>query len=224
MDAVYISVADLREELKTEAVKKRRVYWIAKRTFDISASFIAIVALSWFMLLVAIAVFIDDPHGSPIFTQERVGRNGKIFKFYKFRSMVVGAESLLDGLQEENEKSGPVFKIKNDPRITRVGKFIRRTSIDELPQLFNILKGDMSVVGPRPALPNEVKQYDDYAKLRLLVTPGLTCYWQVQNNRDAISFDEWMDLDVKYIKERSLWVDMKLIFKTVKVSLTGQGE
>lgn len=216
-------VAALREDLIADSVKKKRLYWMVKRAFDIIASLAAIIVLSWFLILVAVLIFIDDPHGSPIFIQDRVGRNGKVFKFYKFRSMVVNAEAILDSLQNQNEKTGPVFKIHDDPRITRIGKIIRKTSIDELPQLFNILKGDMSVVGPRPALPKEVEQYDDYARLRMLVTPGLTCYWQVQNNRDQISFEDWMKLDVKYIKERSFLVDLKLILLTVKVSVTGQG-
>ena len=211
------------KDIKSNHLKQKRIYWICKRTFDIIASLCAITVLFLPLLVIALLIFIDDPHGSPIFTQDRVGRGGKIFKFYKFRSMVVNAEALLDSLQEKNEKTGPVFKMHDDPRITRIGKFLRKTSIDELPQLLNILKGDMSVVGPRPALPKEVEQYDDYARLRLLVTPGLTCYWQVKKNRDSITFDEWMDLDVQYIRERSFWVDMKLIFKTVKVMLTGEG-
>ncbi|MBQ8002070.1 MAG: sugar transferase [Clostridia bacterium] len=216
-------VLNLRDELKTEYIKKKKVYWSTKRAFDIIASLAALIVLSIPLCIVALLIFIDDPHGSPIFTQDRVGRNGKVFKFYKFRSMVVNAEALLDDLQDMNEKTGPVFKIKDDPRITRIGKFIRKTSIDELPQLLNILKGDMSVVGPRPALPKEVEQYDEYAKLRLLVTPGLTCYWQVQNNRDKITFEEWMEMDIKYIKERTFWGDIKLIFMTLKVAVTGQG-
>lgn len=155
--------------------------------------------------------------------QKRVGLNGKVFRFYKFRSMIVNAESLLNELKDKNEKDGPVFKIKNDPRITRIGKFIRRTSIDELPQLFNILKGDMSFVGPRPALPKEVEQYSPYHRQRLLVKPGLTCYWQASSERDDISFDEWMTLDIKYIMNQSFRLDIKLIFKTFKVVFTGQG-
>ena len=125
---------------------------------------------------------------------------------------------------DQNEMDGPVFKIKDDPRITRVGKFIRKTSLDELPQLWNILKGDMSIVGPRPALPREVEQYGDYEKQRLYVTPGLSCYWQIAPHRNDLSFEEWMDLDVKYVKERSFWVDWKIIFKTFKVCLLGRGE
>lgn len=137
--------------------------------------------------------------------------------------MIVNAESLLNELKDKNEKDGPVFKIKNDPRITRIGKFIRRTSIDELPQLFNILKGDMSFVGPRPALPKEVEQYSPYHRQRLLVKPGLTCYWQASSERDDISFDEWMTLDIKYIIDQSFRLDIKLILKTFKVVFTGQG-
>ncbi len=214
---------ELREELRTKAVKERKLYWAVKRMFDICASLTALVALSPLFLIVAILIYIDDPHGSPIFSQIRVGRNGKRFKFYKFRSMVVNAEDMLEDLQDKNEKTGPVFKIKNDPRMTRVGRFIRKTSIDELPQLVNVLRGDMSIVGPRPPLVREVEKYNDYQSLRLLVTPGLTCYWQVIKGRDEIPFDEWVDLDIKYIRERSIWIDLKLIVKTVKVSFTGQG-
>lgn len=203
--------------------KKHRIYYPAKRAFDLAASIAALIILSPLMLLLAVAIFLDDPHGSPIFVQERVGKNGRVFKFYKFRSMIVNAEALLDELQDKNEKDGPVFKIKDDPRITRIGRFIRKTSLDELPQLFNILKGDMSIVGPRPGLPNEVEKYDVYQRQRLRVTPGLTCYWQVSDNRDDISFDEWVDLDIKYIKEQSMKVDLKLILRTFKAVFTGQG-
>ncbi len=216
-------VEQLREELVRDYLKKKRAYWNLKRTFDVVASSAALIVLGIPMLVIALLIYIDDPHGSPFFSQDRVGRDGKVFKFYKFRSMVVNAEEMLENLQQHNEKSGPVFKMKEDPRITKIGKFIRKTSIDELPQLVNILKGDMSIVGPRPALPKEVEQYDDYAKLRLLITPGLTCYWQVQNNRDDVSFEEWMDMDIRYIKERTFIGDIKLILKTVKVAVTGQG-
>lgn len=216
-------VSALREEIIRDYLKSKRAYWNMKRIFDVVASLIALIALFIPGAALALIIFIDDPHGSPFFSQDRVGRDGKVFKFYKFRSMVVNAENLLDDLQGQNEKTGPVFKMQDDPRITRIGKFIRRTSIDELPQILNILKGDMSIVGPRPALPKEVEQYDDYARLRLLITPGLTCYWQVQKNRDEITFDEWMDMDIKYIKERTFFGDIKLIFKTVAVMFTGEG-
>lgn len=204
--------------------RKGTAFRFAKRIFDITASLSALILLSLFLLIVALIIFIDDPHGSPIFVQKRVGKNGNVFNFYKFRSMIVNAEAQLDTLISRNEKDGPVFKIKDDPRITRVGRFIRKTSIDELPQLLNILKGDMSVVGPRPALPKEVEQYTPYQQQRLLVTPGLTCIWQSSDNRDSISFDEWMDMDVQYIREQSFSLDIKLILKTVKAVFTGQGE
>ena len=138
--------------------------------------------------------------------------------------MCVDAERKLEELRDKNEKDGPVFKMKEDPRITRVGRFLRKSSLDELPQLLNILKGDMSIVGPRPALPHEVEKYNDYQKQRLYVQPGLTCYWQIQPHRDSLTFDEWMDLDIQYIKERSFRVDWKIIFKTIGAVLRGSGE
>lgn len=201
----------------------RRAYWAIKRVQDVFFSAIAIVILSPVMLLTMLAIFIDDPHGSPIYVQDRVGRDGKIFRFYKFRSMKKNADQMLDSLMAENEMDGPVFKIKHDPRITRVGRFIRKSCIDELPQLFNILKGDMSIVGPRPALPREVEQYSNYERQRLYVTPGLTCYWQTMPDKNSISFSDWMELDLKYIQERSFLVDWKIIFRTVKVVLRKEG-
>ena len=189
---------------------------------DITLSSVALLVLSPFMLVIALIIYLDDPAGSPIFVQQRVGKDGKLFFFYKFRSMVVNAEAQLAALQSLNEMDGPVFKIKNDPRVTRIGRFIRRTSIDELPQLFNILKGDMSLVGPRPPLPNEVKQYGPYERRRLLVKPGLTCYWQVRG-RNEIMFREWMELDMKYVYDHSLLVDLQLIFLTARAVVTGKG-
>lgn len=152
---------------RKENLKNHKWYWIGRRTQDVILSLIALVVLSPVMLITAIAIMIDDPSAGPIFSQIRIGRNGKPFKFYKFRSMCANAEAELDDLLDQNEMDGPVFKIKEDPRITRVGKFIRKTSIDELPQLWNILKGDMSIVGPRPALPREVEQYTQYDWQRL---------------------------------------------------------
>ncbi len=198
-------------------------YWIGRRVQDIILSLLALIVLSPLMLAIALAIVIDDPGAGPIFSQTRVGRGGKTFKFYKFRSMCPNAEEKLEELLEKNEMDGPVFKIKEDPRITRVGHFIRKTSLDELPQLWNILKGDMSIVGPRPALPREVEQYSAYELQRLYITPGLSCYWQIEPNRNDLSFDEWVDLDVKYIQERSFLVDWKIIFKTFKVCLMGHG-
>ena len=199
---------------RDEVLNKARHYWIWRRSQDIVLSVLALLILWPWMLLIAIIIVIDSPGASPIFAQERVGRDGKKFTFYKFRSMKPNAEAELDDLLDQNEMDGPVFKIKKDPRITRVGRFIRRASIDELPQLWNVLRGEMSIVGPRPSLVREAEQYDDYARQRLYVTPGLTCYWQIQPNRNDMSFDEWVELDLKYIQERSFWVDWMIIFKT----------
>lgn len=213
-----IKVFDRKQELRSH-----RGYWALRRGQDVFFSGLALVVLSPVLLLTALAVLIDDPHGSPIFKQLRCGRDGKKFYMYKFRSMYMGAEKKLEELLQANEMDGPAFKIKDDPRITRVGKFIRKTSIDELPQLWNILKGDMSIVGPRPALPREVEQYKDIWRQRMYITPGLTCYWQIAPNRNDISFDDWMKLDMKYIEERSFWVDWKIIFMTVKAVVLRQG-
>ena len=199
-------------------------YLFIKRTFDIMASAVVLIVLSPLFLVVSIFIVLDDPKGSPIFVQTRVGKDGKEFRFYKFRSMVVDAEAQLDELLAQNEMDGPVFKIKDDPRITRVGKFIRKTSIDEMPQLWNVLRGDMSIVGPRPPIPREVVQYSDYQRQRLSVTPGLTCYWQVRKDRNMCSFDEWVEMDLQYIQERSIGTDLKIILKTFGAVLGMNGE
>lgn len=218
-DKERLVILDRGEQLRT-----KKGYWILRRGQDILFSLIALLLLWPVMAVVALVVYLDDPHGSPIFSQTRCGRDGKLFKMYKFRSMYVDAEERLKDLLQENEMDGPAFKMKDDPRITRVGGFIRKTSLDELPQLWNILKGDMSIVGPRPALPREVEQYDELQKQRMYVTPGLTCYWQIQPKRNDISFDDWMALDLKYIQERSFWVDWKIIFKTFGAVLNKEGE
>ena len=197
-------------------VKDNRVYLFLKRSLDILASLAGLIVLSPLFLIVALAIKIEDPKGSVFFSQQRCGKDNKLFPMYKFRSMVSNAEELLEELKEMNEMDGPVFKIKEDPRITKVGKFIRKTSIDELPQLLNVLKGDMSLVGPRPAIPHEVAEYNEYQMQRLLVKPGLTCIWQV-SGRNTIGFDEWVEMDLDYIKTRSFLLDLKLIFKTVGV-------
>lgn len=201
---------------------KRRGYFFAKRIFDIVSSGFAMVVLSPVFLATAIAIKCEDRKGPVIFSQNRVGKDGREFKMYKFRSMYTDAEERLAELQEQNEADGPVFKIKDDPRITRVGRFIRKYSIDELMQLVNVFKGDMSVVGPRPALPNEVAEYDSVARRRLEVKPGLSCYWQV-SGRSNIGFDEWMQLDIKYIEEMSMWTDIKIILLTIPAVLKGDG-
>lgn len=205
-------------------LKRDRAYWFVRRAQDIVLSILALIVLCIPMLIVAAIIWLDDPHACPFFTQDRVGRDGKTFRFIKFRSMYADAEARLAELMDQNEMDGPVFKIKNDPRITRVGKFIRKTSIDELPQLVNILRGDMSIVGPRPAIPREVVQYGEYEQQRLYVTPGLTCYWQIQPHRNDLSFDEWLALDLKYIRERSFLTDWRIIFGTVGAVLGMQGE
>ena len=187
-------------------------YNLFKRVLDILCSTVGLIVLSPILLVVSILIKLESK-GPIIFSQKRVGINGKEFNMYKFRSMVINAEELKEKLAEKNEMSGPMFKIKDDPRITKVGKFIRKTSIDEVPQLFNVLKGEMSLVGPRPSLPNEVKEFEPWMLKRLDVKPGLTCYWQVMG-RNNIDFENWMKLDVNYVSERSFWLDIKLIFKT----------
>lgn len=197
-------------------IKDRIIYLIMKRIMDIFFTLLGILMLSPLFLVVAILVKMSDKNSPIFFKQIRKGKNGKEFYMYKFRSMISNAEDLKDSLKELNEVSGPVFKIKNDPRVTTIGKFIRRTSIDELPQLVNVLKGEMSLVGPRPPLPEEVAQYSQYELQRLTVTPGLTCYWQV-SGRSSINFEEWIEMDLQYIRERSILVDSKLIIKTIFV-------
>ena len=192
-----------------------------KRFFDICLSAAALVVLSPLLLVIAILIYLEDK-GPVIYSQTRIGKDGRAFKLYKFRSMCVDADERLRDLQKLNERDGPVFKIRDDPRVTKVGKFIRKTCIDELPQLVNIIKGDMSIVGPRPPLPNEVEQYNSYQKQRLLVVPGLTCYWQIQKGEET-TFDEWVELDLKYIKKRSILLDFRLILLTFKVILSGKG-
>ena len=216
--------ASYPEELKNlHGLEGRPAYRVLKRAFDIAFSLFVLAVFWWLYLILAIVVKADDPKGSPIFVQERIGKNGKPFKMYKFRTMCVDAEDRLSEVAHLNEKSGPVFKIKEDPRVLRSGKILRKLSLDELPQFWNVLKGDISVVGPRPALPKEVATYNDYQKQRLLIKPGITCYWQTRTNRDSISFDDWVDLDLLYIKQCGVWADAKLIIQTVGVVLTAQG-
>ena len=200
---------------ENESTRGFSFYEAIKRLIDIICSFVGILVLSPLFIIIAIIIKFTSK-GPVFFSQKRVGRNGKEFDMYKFRSMVVNAEELKEKLAAQNEMSGPMFKMKDDPRVTKVGKFIRKTSLDELPQLWNVLKGDMSLVGPRPSLPKEVAQFEDWMYKRLEVKPGLTCYWQV-SGRNNIDFEDWMKLDVKYVKERNLWIDIKLIFKTVGV-------
>jgi lipopolysaccharide/colanic/teichoic acid biosynthesis glycosyltransferase len=193
------------------------VYLFVKRAVDILGALLGIIILSPVFLLTALLIKLTSP-GRVLFIQERNGYRGKIFKMYKFRSMINHAEKLFTMVESMNEVSGHMFKIKNDPRITPVGRIIRKTSIDELPQLFNILKGDMSIVGPRPPIPREVVLYDVWHDLRLSVKPGLTGLWQV-SGRNRIGFDEMVRLDLKYIRERSLKRDFEIIIRTIPVIL-----
>ena len=222
----YERARRLKEELGSvpvAGIEDRVAYRFVKRAFDIVFSAAVLVVFCWLFAIIAILIKVDDPKGPVFFSQERVGKDGRTFRMLKFRSMCVDAEEKLAELKELNEKTGPVFKIAEDPRITRVGKWLRKLSLDELPQFINVLRSDMSIVGPRPALPAEVATYDDYQRQRLLVKPGVTCYWQTRRNRDSITFDEWVDLDLLYIKKCSVWSDLKLIVQTVGVVLTAQG-
>ena len=203
--------------------KSFKSYWRKKRTFDLIVASILLLILIIPMILVAILVFLDDPHGNPIFKQVRIGRHGKEFNMYKFRTMYVDAEKRKQELMEQNEMDGPVFKMKDDPRITRLGKFLRKTSVDELPQLFNVFVGSMSLVGPRPPLPNEVLEYSDYHKLRLIVTPGITCDWQIAHNRNDIPFDKWVEMDLNYIENRTALGDLRIIFMTPFAMMSATG-
>lgn len=203
--------------------RKSVVYLVIKRLFDVIASLVGIILLIPITIIIGGAILIED--GGPVFFQQkRVTRYGRTFHLLKFRSMVVNAVNLRDGMDKENEMDGPVFKVRNDRRITKVGRFIRKTGIDEMPQFINILMGSMSFVGPRPALPSEVAQYDERARKRLSVKAGITCIWQVQPKRNSISFDDWMKMDAEYVDNCSLGLDIRIIFRTVVAVLRAEGE
>ena len=203
------------------AAEKSVFYRFWKRFFDITLSAAALIILSPVFLITAICIAWDD--GFPvIIAQERMGWKGKTFRMYKFRSMCKDAPKMHESLLKYNEVDGPVFKIKEDPRITKIGKFIRRTSIDELPQLINVIKGEMAIVGPRPLILYEAVKCTEYQNQRLLVKPGLTCYWQC-GGRNDINFAEWMEMDLQYIRDASLWTDFKLILKTIVTVIRGDG-
>lgn len=221
----YENNAELNGELKKHSGSsiegKKTVYLFVKRAMDIVLSLLGLIVLSPLFLVVAIAIKLDSK-GPVFFNQTRVGKDAQLFTMYKFRSMCEDAEARQKDLIELNERDGPVFKIRNDPRVTRVGEFIRKTCIDELPQLLNIVKGDMSIVGPRPLPQYEAEKCTEYQRQRLAVIPGLTCYWQVCV-REKVNFDEWVEMDLEYIRERSFWVDMKLFFETFRVILKHEG-
>lgn len=191
-----------------------RCYLFVKRSFDLVSSGLMIILFSWLILLCLLIKWLEDFH-NPVYVSKRVGQNGKIFKFYKIRTMCPNAEQMKQQLIDAglNEADPPAFKMKNDPRITKVGKIFRKLSLDELPQLFNIFNGTMSVVGPRPPIPREVEEYSVYQRHRLDVKGGLLCLWQIQKNRNSLSFDEWVRLDLEYIQKQSIWLDLKIIFK-----------
>ena len=194
-------------------------YW--KRAVDIVGAVLFLSVASPLYLLIAVLIKLTS--GGPVlFRQIRVGLGGRRFSMYKFRTMVEDAETLKDGLQDRNEQDGPVFKIRNDPRVTRLGRFLRKFSLDEFPQMWNVLVGEMSLVGPRPPLPEEVASYEPWQLGRLYVTPGLTCFWQV-SGRSRLSFTQWMRMDLRYVSRRSPWVDAKLLAETVPAIILGRG-
>jgi exopolysaccharide biosynthesis polyprenyl glycosylphosphotransferase len=192
-----------------------------KRPLDFAASLVGLLLLSPVFIVLAILVKLDS-RGPVFFKQVRVGKDGREFEFYKFRSMVVDAEQMKNKLMHLNELEGPVFKISDDPRITPIGRFLRRTSLDELPQLFNVLRGDMSLVGPRPPLPAEVANYENWQRQKLSVLPGITCLWQI-SGRNHIGFTEWMRLDIEYIRRQSFGVDVKILARTLPAVLLRKG-
>ena len=215
--------AKTREKLEAIIEKSYKTFWQGKRIFDIFFATLILLFFLPLMIAIAVVIVIDDPSAGPFYKQIRVGRHGKEFYMYKFRTMRANADKMIDELAKQNEMDGPVFKMKEDPRITRVGKILRKLSLDELMQFFNVLKGDMTLVGPRPPLPREVKFYTDYQRLRLLVTPGLTCTWQISKNRNDIPFDEWVEMDIEYIQTRTYRNDLKIMLKTPIVMLTATG-
>lgn len=198
-----------------------RMYELTKRAMDVFISALLLFGLMPFMLVVAALIKLDSP-GPVVLRQKRVGRGLKLFDCFKFRTMVENAQALQAELVSLNEMDGPVFKIRNDPRITRIGKYLRKYSIDELPQLVNVLRGEMSLVGPRPPLPHEVEMYEPRYLRRLDVKPGLTCLWQV-SGRNELSFEKWMELDLYYVENRSLLLDIEILFRTIPAVVSARG-
>lgn len=201
--------------LNKDKIKSRFIYHGIKRLFDIVAATCGIIILSPLMIVIAVLIKVED-HGPIFYKQVRVGKNGKTFKMYKFRSMFINADKMLDKLKEQNDVDGPMFKMKDDPRVTKIGHFVRKHSLDELPQFFNVLKGDMSLVGPRPPLPSEVEEYSEYDKQRLFVIPGCTGLWQA-TERNEVGFNEMVQLDIQYIQRASFTFDLWIIWKTVEI-------
>lgn len=196
-------------------------YATVKRIFDIVIASLALLLLAPLFVIIAVLVRLSSP-GPTIYRSERIGLCGEAFQFPKFRSMYIDSDKKLNQLLGENEKDGPIFKMKQDPRITPIGRILRKYSLDELPQFISVLRGEMSIVGPRPPIRREVEQYDEVAMRRLTVKPGITCYWQVMGRSD-LSFDEWMELDNKYIDEMSFLVDLSIVVKTPLAVIQGKG-
>ncbi len=205
-----------------EKVQRQKGYDFFKRTIDIVGSFSGLIITMPIMLWVTYKISREEPGAPVIFKQTRVGRNGKLFTMYKFRSMCIDAENKLDELLTKNEVDGAMFKMKEDPRVTKIGKLIRKTSLDELPQLLNVLKGNMSLVGPRPPLEREVREYTPHDKQRLMVKPGCSGLWQISGRND-VGFDEMVNFDIEYIKNRSTINDLKIIWKTAKIMIKPNG-
>ena len=207
----------MKRQIKPKVITYRK----RKRLLDIFGSLFLFVFAAPVMVVIALIIKLTSK-GPVFYAAKRVGLCGREFNFYKFRSMYLDADKRLDEFKDKNEKDGPIFKMQDDPRITGVGRFIRKTSIDELPQLFNVFRGDMSLVGPRPPLPHEVAKYDEYAMERLSIRPGMTCYWQIMG-RSNLSFEEWMELDHRYLEEMGVITDMKILLKTPFAVLKGDG-
>lgn len=214
-------VEGILRELQRPGIVRRPLYDAAKRAFDITTSLVALLLTLPLLAVIALLIKLDSP-GPVLFRQERLGKDGKRFTMVKFRSMYVDCEVITPELAQRNESTGPLFKMRNDPRITRVGRFLRRTSLDELPQILNVLEGSMSIVGPRPPLPRELAGYEDLQQQRLQVKPGLAGLWQV-SGRSNLTFDEMVALDLEYIERRSFWFDLQLIVRTIPCVLLGRG-
>ena len=208
---------------REKTLRSHRRYWVLRRAQDIVFSLLALILLAPLALLISLAIVLDSPGDGAIFRQRRVGRDGKLFWLYKFRTMCPDAEEQLNELLSQNQMDGPVFKMKDDPRITKVGKFIRKTSIDELPQFINVLKGDMSLVGTRPPTVGEFKQYKGHHKRRLSMKPGITGMWQAYGRNSVMDFDEVVKMDLEYIDNWSILLDIKILFKTVATVFTNHG-
>lgn len=222
MEQISAGVKETAKVCEPLIPNKSPVYRATKRSFDVVSSGLGMLVLSPVFLVTAIAIKLEDPKGTIFYHQPRIGKGGSTFRCHKFRSMYSNADEIKASLMAQNEMDGPVFKMKHDPRITKVGKVIRKTSIDELPQLWNIFVGEMSVIGPRPLPVAEELACTPYQRQRELVKPGLSCYWQI-SGRSNVMFDEWIEMDFRYIREQSFLTDMKILFGTIPAVLTGRG-